>query len=58
MDRKRRKKGSKRGDQLLTALCYTKIKEGIQNFILWSDNCGGQNRNKIVLSLFIYLSAK
>ena len=39
-------------------IIWKKIREGITNFILWSDNCGGQNRNKIVLSMFLHVSAK
>ena len=30
-----------------------KIEEGVKKFILYSDNCGGQNRNKMVFSMII-----
>ena len=34
------------------------VDEGIKNFLLYSDNCSGQNRNKNVFSMYIYASNK
>ncbi|KAK3914290.1 Peptide chain release factor 1 [Frankliniella fusca] len=30
----------------------------IKEFIFWSDNCGGQNKNKFLFSMYSYASAK
>lgn len=30
-----------------------KSKTGVKEFMLYSDNCGGQNRNKMVFSMFV-----
>lgn len=35
-----------------------KVKEGILVFIFWSDNCGGQNKNKYLFSMYTYAAAK
>lgn len=35
-----------------------KVKEGVKSFIFWSDNCGGQNRNKIIFLMYMYCSWK
>lgn len=32
--------------------------QGVIDFWLYSDNCSGQNRNKNILSVFLYASAK
>lgn len=31
-----------------------KASKGITEFVFYSDNCGGQNRNKIVFSMYIH----
>lgn len=33
-------------------------KKGVRLFLLFSDNCGGQNRNKMVFSMFIKAAAE
>lgn len=32
--------------------------KGIETVILYSDNCGGQNRNHVVFSMFVYAATK
>lgn len=34
------------------------VKEGATEFRFWSDNCTGQNRNRIVFSLYLYAAKK
>ncbi|XP_026733787.1 uncharacterized protein LOC113498078 [Trichoplusia ni] len=34
------------------------VQKGVREFLFWSDNCAGQNRNRIVYSSYIYASKK
>ena len=51
------KRGSNEVTSCLLHFIEMKVTEGIKHFYLWSDNCAGQNRNKNLISMFIYASA-
>ncbi|KAL4721233.1 hypothetical protein ACJJTC_009545 [Scirpophaga incertulas] len=36
----------------------TESQRGIKNFIFYSDGCAGQNKNRIIFALYLYLSKK
>lgn len=38
----------------LSKFIENKVKNGATEFMFWSDNCAGQNRNRIVFSFYIY----
>lgn len=52
------KKGSNEVGSCLLHFFETMAKEGVTEFWLYSDNCGGQNRNKNVFAAFLYAAAK
>lgn len=52
------RKGSNEVASCLFHYIQKKASEGIVDFLLWSDNCAGQNRNKNVFSMYVYASAK
>lgn len=31
---------------------------GIKEFIFWSDNCGRQNKNQVVFSMYMWISQR
>lgn len=35
-----------------------RAKEGVHNFVFYSDNCGGQNRNRYLYSMYVYAASK
>ncbi|XP_052123363.1 uncharacterized protein LOC127749389 [Frankliniella occidentalis] len=35
-----------------------KVSEGITDFFIWSDNCGGQNKNKYLFSAYTWAAAQ
>lgn len=52
------KKGANEVSSCLLHYIQKKVEDGVNNFSLWSDNCGGQNRNTIVFAMLVYASAK
>lgn len=52
------KKGSNEVASCLLNYIDKKVSTGVKDFFLWSDNCGGQNRNKHVFSMYLYASSK
>lgn len=46
------KKGANEISSGLNLFIRTKIDEGAKNFRFWSDNCSGQNRNRIVFAFY------
>ncbi|XP_050551786.1 uncharacterized protein LOC126911028 [Spodoptera frugiperda] len=53
---------AKRGSNEVASCLYNFIQQstdrGIKDIRLWSDNCGGQNRNRIVFLMYVYCSQK
>lgn len=53
---------AKRGSNEVASCLYNFIQQstnrGIKDIHLWSDNCGGQNRNRIVFLMYVYCSQK
>ena len=52
------KKGSNEVASCLLHFIELKIAEGISKFSSYSDNCGGQNRNRFVFAMFVFVCAK
>ena len=52
------KKGASEVSSCLLDFIQRKVADGVETFIMWSDNCGGQNRNSIVFTMIAYTSAK
>lgn len=52
------KKGSNEVSSCLLQYIEKRASEGVTDFLLWSDNCPGQNRNKQVLAMLVYASCK
>ena len=52
------KKGGNEVSSCLLNYIARKVADGVENFILWCDNCGDQNRNTIVFTMLAYASAK
>lgn len=52
------KKGSNEVASCLLHYIETKSSLGITEFFMWSDNCAGQNRNKNLISMYVYASCK
>lgn len=53
---------AKRGANEVSSCLYDFIKHNVQNgvneFRFWSDNCAGQNRNRIVFALYLFACFK
>lgn len=53
---------AKRGANEVSSYLYDFIKKlhqiGAQEFRFWSDNCAGQNRNRIVFAFYVYVAQK
>ncbi|KAK3924876.1 SUMO-activating enzyme subunit 1 [Frankliniella fusca] len=52
------RKGSNEVSSFLLHFIERKVEAGIKEFHFYSDNCGGQNKNRNVASLFAYAAAK
>lgn len=52
------KKGANEVASFLLHFIEKKVTEGIEQFILYSDNCAGQNKNYYVPPVFMYAAAK
>ncbi|CAH1163388.1 unnamed protein product [Phaedon cochleariae] len=52
------KKGANEVSSAVFMFIEMKVKDGFNNFIFYSDNCGGQNRNRIVFCMYAYAAAK
>lgn len=53
---------AKRGANEIASFVYkfieTTVPKGIKDYHFWSDNCGGQNRNRIVFLMYMYACYK
>lgn len=51
---------ARRGSNEVASCLYDYIKrksqDGVKDIRLWSDNCGGQNRNRIVFAMYLYVA--
>ncbi|CAH1635343.1 unnamed protein product [Spodoptera littoralis] len=52
------KRGANKVASCLLDFIRLKVTDGAQDFRFWSDNCAGQNRNRVVYSLYMYASRK
>ncbi|CAH2096785.1 unnamed protein product [Euphydryas editha] len=52
------RRGSIEVSSCLLDFIKSHAERGIKEFRLWSDNCAGQNRNRIVFSLYMYVAKK
>ncbi|KAE8738985.1 hypothetical protein FOCC_FOCC015530 [Frankliniella occidentalis] len=52
------RKGSNEVSSFLLHFIERKVETGIKEFRFYSDNCGGQNKNKNVTTLYAYAAAK
>lgn len=52
------KRGANEVSSCLFHFIEQNAKKGIKEFRFWSDNCAGQNRNRIVYSLYVYAAQK
>lgn len=52
------KRGANEVGSCLLEFIEKKALRGAQDIRLWSDNCNGQNRNRVVYSLYMYASKK
>lgn len=50
------KRGANEVASCLFSFINRKAKVGVKDFRLWSDNCAGQNRNRIVFFMYLYVS--
>ncbi|KAH9641860.1 hypothetical protein HF086_011610 [Spodoptera exigua] len=50
------RRGSNEVDSCLFDYIKRKSQEGVKDIRLWSDNCGGQNRNRIVFAMYLYVA--
>jgi hypothetical protein len=51
---------ARRGSNEVASCLYDYIKrknqDGVKDIRLWSDSCGGQNRNRIVFAMYLYVA--
>lgn len=40
------------------AFIEMKVKQGINEFVFFSDNCGGQNENRIIFAMYAHVAQK
>uniref|UniRef100_A0A6P7G4Q1 Uncharacterized protein LOC114337629 n=1 Tax=Diabrotica virgifera virgifera TaxID=50390 RepID=A0A6P7G4Q1_DIAVI len=52
------KRGANEVSSCLLDFIENNVKKGAKEFRFWSDNCAGQNRNRIVFSLYVYAAKK
>lgn len=52
------KRGANEVASCLLDFIQLKVADGAQNFRFWSDNCTGQNRNRVVYSLYMHACKK
>lgn len=52
------KRGANEVSSCLLNFIERNAKDGVKEFRFWSDNCAGQNRNRIVYSLYVYAAKK
>ncbi|KAI8435869.1 hypothetical protein MSG28_004078 [Choristoneura fumiferana] len=52
------KRGANEVSSCLSIFIKTLIDKGAKRFLFWSDNCSGQNRNRVVYSTYMFLSKK
>lgn len=50
------KRGANEVSSCLSMFIQDRVKKGANEFRFWSDNCAGQNRNRIVFSAYMLLS--
>lgn len=50
------KRGANEVSSCLMMFMKNLIDKGTKEFLFWSDNCSGQNRNRVFYSMYIYLS--
>lgn len=50
------KRGANEVSSCLNLFIKEKTEQGYDTFLFWSDNCSGQNRNRVVYSMFLTLS--
>lgn len=48
------KKGANEIASYVLNLIQSKLQDNVKEFRFWSDNCGGQNRNRIVFLMYMY----
>ncbi|XP_073956599.1 uncharacterized protein [Choristoneura fumiferana] len=52
------KRGANEVSSCLLNFIQAYVEEGVKEFRFWSDNCAGQNRNRIVYSLYVFAAKK
>lgn len=52
------KRGANEIGSCVLNFIQTEIQRGIKSFIFYSDGCDGQNKNRIIFALYLYLSKK
>ncbi|CAH2097417.1 unnamed protein product [Euphydryas editha] len=52
------KRGANEVGSCLLDFIEKKVSKGAQDIRFWSDNCNGQNRNRVIYSLYMYASNK
>lgn len=52
------KRGANEVASCLFSFINNKVNAGVKDFRFWSDNCAGQNRNRIVFFMYLYVSNK
>lgn len=57
-DETKGKKGANEISSGLFDFIKKKVSKGVTTFKFYSDNCGGQNKNRIVAALYSYIAAK
>ncbi|XP_022824803.1 uncharacterized protein LOC111355254 [Spodoptera litura] len=50
------KRGANEVSSCLMHFVNIKVAGGAKKFLFWSDNCAGQNRNRVVYSFYMYIS--
>lgn len=50
------RRGANEVASCLFSFVNDKVKDGVKDFRFWSDNCAGQNRNRIVFFMYLYVS--
>lgn len=50
------KRGSIEVSSCLLNFIQHHVERGVKEFRFWSDNCAGQNRNRIVFSLYMFVA--
>ncbi|XP_022824255.1 uncharacterized protein LOC111354868 [Spodoptera litura] len=57
-DEQTAKKGANEIASCVFDFIRMKVQQGVKTFIFWSDNCGGQNRNRIIFLMYMYCAWK